>query len=107
MSLNLALKILDKEGFDNRVKRIAASADFIRNTLMSNGVKIFGDDNIYSNTVICFYSNDSDIIKKLETCGITISKGMGKNAYAQRKEQLFYRIYLTEVGCVETVCITL
>ena len=78
MSLNLALKILDKEGFDNRVKRIAASADFIRNTLMSNGVKIFGDDNIYSNTVICFYSNDSDIIKKLETCGITISKGMGK-----------------------------
>ncbi len=78
MSLNLALKILDKEGFDNRVKRIAASADFIRNTLMSNDVKIFGDDNIYSNTVICFYSNDSDIIKKLETSGITISKGMGK-----------------------------
>ncbi len=80
MSLNLALKILDKEGFDNRVKRIAASADFIRNTLMSNDVKIFGDDNIYSNTVICFYSNNSDIIKKLETSGITISKGMGKIA---------------------------
>ena len=29
ISLNFALKILEKEGFANRVKRITSSADFI------------------------------------------------------------------------------
>ncbi len=78
MSLNIALKILKKEGFDNRVKRITACADFIRSSLAGNGIEIFGNKDTYSSTVVCFYNNDHDMVKKLEGYGITISKGMGK-----------------------------
>jgi aspartate aminotransferase-like enzyme len=78
MSLNLALKILEKEGFLNRIKRIEESSNFLRTSLSNNGVEIFGNEKIYSNTVVCFYNTDPGIVKKLEECGITISKGMGK-----------------------------
>jgi aspartate aminotransferase-like enzyme len=80
MSLNLALKILKKEGFANRVKRITASSDFLRSALAKNGVEIFGDKDTYSSTVVCFYNNVPDMVKKLEESGITVSKGMGKLA---------------------------
>ena len=76
-SLNLALKILDREGFSNRVKRIQSSSEFIRKNLTDNGIEIFGNKNTYSNTVVCFYHNDATIIKKLLDSGIAVSKGMG------------------------------
>ncbi|WP_337860281.1 aminotransferase class V-fold PLP-dependent enzyme [Ferroplasma sp.] len=78
LSLNLALKLLEKEGFSKRIKRISASSDFIRKSLSDNGIEIFGTKAIYSNTVVCFYNDVPDIIKKLESNGIVISKGMGK-----------------------------
>ncbi|WMT51411.1 MAG: aminotransferase class V-fold PLP-dependent enzyme [Ferroplasma sp.] len=76
-SMNMALKILDREGFLNRVNRIEASSQFIRDKLTENGVRIFGNKDIYSNTVVCFYNNDSEMIKKLLNAGISVSKGMG------------------------------
>ncbi len=79
-SLNVALKILDREGFSNRVKRIEKSSEFIREKLMENNIEIFGDKNTYSNTVVCFYNNDKDLIKKLNSNGIIVSKGMGNIA---------------------------
>ncbi|AGO61072.1 pyridoxal-phosphate-dependent aminotransferase family protein [Ferroplasma acidiphilum] len=80
ISLNFALKILEKEGFANRVKRITSSADFIRSSLSDNGVEIFGNKGTYSSTVVCFYNNDPDMVNKLAEHGITVSKGMGKLA---------------------------
>ena len=80
ISLNFALKILEKEGFANRVKRITSSADFIRSSLSDNGVEIFGNKGTYSSTVVCFYNNDPDMVKKLAEYGITVSKGMGNLA---------------------------
>ncbi|MEM0139382.1 MAG: aminotransferase class V-fold PLP-dependent enzyme [Ferroplasma sp.] len=76
-SLNAALKILDAEGFNNRIKRIEASSHYIRDVFVKNGIEIFGDKNTYSNTVVCFYNNDNTMIKKLEEKGIIVSKGMG------------------------------
>ncbi len=77
MSLNLALKILDKEGFSNRIKRIESSSEFVRKQFIENGVQIFGNSDIYSNTVVCFYNRDAEMIKKLLASGISVSKGMG------------------------------
>ncbi len=76
-SLNVALKILDMEGFNKRVKRIEASSSYIRKILLENGIEVFGNDSIYSNTVVCFYNNDPDMVKKLGNYNITVSKGMG------------------------------
>ncbi len=79
-SLNLALKILDREGFNNRIERIEKSSEFIRKKLMENDIKIFGSDDTYSNTVVCFYNGNQDLIKKLNLNNITVSKGMGNMA---------------------------
>ena len=76
-SLNLALKILNQEGFNNRIKRIEKSSEFIRKKLMENSVEIFGNDDTYSTTVVCFYNNNPDLIKKLQSNNIIVSKGMG------------------------------
>lgn len=78
LSMNVALKILEREGFSQRVKRISASADFIRKSLSDNGIEIFGTKDTYSNTVVCFYNAVPDITRKLEAHGIVVSKGMGK-----------------------------
>ncbi len=77
LSLNLALKILDREGFSNRIKRVKSSSQFIRNELKENGIEIFGNSDIYSSTVVCFYNKDTEMIKKLLDSGIAVSKGMG------------------------------
>jgi len=76
-SLNLALKILDNEGFNNRIKRIKKSSEFIRKKLVENNIEIFGNDDTYSNTVVCFYNNNPELIKKLSLKNIIVSKGMG------------------------------
>ncbi len=78
-SLNVALKILKREGMENRINRIQKYAEFIRKKLIENNVSIFGDIKTYSNTVVCFYNGDNNsIINKLGQENIIVSKGMGK-----------------------------
>ena len=78
-ALRTALWILEKEGIENRWRRISSNANFLREYLSRSGADIIGNENNYSDTVIAFKpSNDiNKVIDGLADKGIIVSKGMG------------------------------
>ncbi|SMD30742.1 pyridoxal-phosphate-dependent aminotransferase family protein [Picrophilus oshimae] len=78
-SLEVALDEVKKEGMENRIKRIEKASKFIRSILNENNIEVNGDDSNYSNTVVCFKprTDPDDVIKRLASENIIITKGMG------------------------------
>lgn len=77
-ALLTALKILEREGLENRWKRHTAAAGFVRDHLIESGSKMYGNKSNYSDTVLAF--EPPVPVKKLHTdmknASIQISKGM-------------------------------
>ncbi len=78
-ALLVALKILEKEGVEQRWKRHSDAAQFIRNFMKKAGMGVKGTESNYSDTVIAIEPQmpAPDLLKKLGSKGITISKGLG------------------------------
>ena len=81
-ALHVALKILEKEGLENRWKRHADAASFMRNFMKKNGFSVVGEEGNYSDTVVAVEPNMpvDDLLKKLAEKDIVISKGIGKDS---------------------------
>ncbi len=77
-SLSVALDEIKREGYENRIKRIENASKFVRSILMENGIDVNGNENNYSNTVVCFKPKGdlNNIIKRLADENIIITKGM-------------------------------
>ncbi|AKA49348.1 hypothetical protein IX51_09810 [uncultured archaeon] len=77
-ALYTALKILEREGIENRWKRHSAAAEFVREQIISTGSRMYGTPANYSNTVLAF--EPPVPVKKVQgdmkAAGIQVSKGM-------------------------------
>ena len=81
-ALLTALRILDREGAENRWKRHHESASFVRATLKKLGLEIYGNDHNYSDTVVAFRPSvpSSELVRKLAEKDIIVARGMGEQA---------------------------
>ena len=81
-AIHAALRILEKEGLENRWKRHTDAASFMRNFMRKNGFGVIGQEGNYSDTVVAVEPGMpvDDLVKKLAEKGIVISKGMGKDS---------------------------
>lgn len=77
-ALYAALKILEKEGIENRWARHSSAASFVRNQLIKTGSEMYGVEANYSDTVLAFRPPIAvkKLISDMKTAGIQISKGM-------------------------------
>lgn len=77
-ALLAALKILEKEGIENRWKRHSAAASFVRDNIVSEGGKIYGNATNFSDTVIAFDPpmDVNNLRSSLKAEGVLVSKGM-------------------------------
>lgn len=78
-ALLVALRILEKEGAEQRWQRHSDAAQFIRDYMKKAGMGVLGTESNYSDTVIAVEPKmpAPDLLKELEKKGITISNGLG------------------------------
>ncbi len=77
-ALYAALKILEKEGIENRWARHKAAGTFVRDYLIRTGSEMYGNEKSYSNTVLAFKPpvEVKKLHSDLKASGIQVSKGM-------------------------------
>lgn len=77
-ALHTALKIAEEEGIENRWKRHALAASYVREKIMEGGSTMYGNEGNYSDTVLAFRPAIpvADLISKLKAKDIQVSKGM-------------------------------
>lgn len=81
-ALLAALRVLDREGAENRWNRHHESASFVREQFQRNGLEIYGNSRNYSDTVVALKPPvpSSEIVKKLAEKDIIVARGTGKEA---------------------------
>ncbi len=81
-ALNESLKMMNEEGFENRVKRHRRMADATRAGIKSIGLKLFADEQFASNTVTAVSYpkeiKDQEFRKALQEKGVLVAGGQGK-----------------------------
>jgi len=79
-SLYFALRILEKEGMERRVKRHKTLSDITRKAIERLDANIYGIPQNYSNSVIAFkpVMGVSNFVSKLAEEGIEVSRGMSE-----------------------------
>lgn len=77
-ALFVALRILEKEGIENRWKRHTNAASFVREQLIQSGSQMYGNQSNYSDTVLAFKPpvEVKKLHSDLKNSGIQVSKGM-------------------------------
>ncbi len=83
-ALNTALKILDKEGIENRWRRHSKAAAFVREQVVQAGSRMYGVEGNYSDSVLAFEPpvGVNKVRSDLKAEGILVSRGM--KAFADR-----------------------